>query len=177
MEGTNSLCLRWLFSAEKYESLPHQHLQLKALCHSAYQGNYIKWGSVTVLEELSGNIWGQSGKAMWILGLSAALSEIDNIGLETSRIWFNSERESHLRSTQWIFAGHILRKRWSRATESLTHWGWKRLSRSLSPAFNWTQSCQLNHGTKCNIHLLNRRVSIVLNQTSPLGLKIGKLLC
>lgn len=86
-----------------------------------YQVNDIKWRSVTGFEEFFGNIWGQSGKAMRILGFSAALSETDSTGLEKSRIWFSSKIESHPRKTQWIFAGHVLIKRWS-GVEQLSHW-------------------------------------------------------
>lgn len=46
------------------------------------QVNDIKWGSIIDLEELFGDIWGQSGRATQVLGLSTTPSEIDSVGLE-----------------------------------------------------------------------------------------------
>lgn len=68
---------------------PSSLTQLQVCYHSTYQVNDIKWGPVTGLEELFGNIWGQTGKAMQMLGFSVALSEIDSIGLEKSKIFFD----------------------------------------------------------------------------------------
>lgn len=58
------------------------------------QVNGVKWGSVTDLEELFGDIWGQSGRAMQMLGFSTTPNENNSIDLEKGGIWFSSMMES-----------------------------------------------------------------------------------